>query len=421
MFHSKKELLDKIRLGESSFLEVKEVRFSGDRISGPHRDSLANGLAAFANSRGGVFVLGVEDSPREIVGIPLTRLDAVAVFVREVCATSIDPPIEDFILDRLSLPTSTGEEVAVIKIDIPRSLFVHRSPSGFLHRVGDARRLMSTEYLARLLQQRSQARLIRFDEQTVAGATLDDLSAEHWERFRTERTGDDREGMLSKLRMARVEEGGALRPTVAGVLMASGDPRRWIPNAYVQAVAYRGNAIRTGDSDDPYQLDAADITGPLHLQILDTCLFVAKNMTTAAFKDQGRMDRPQYDMTAVFEAVVNAVAHRDYSIYGSKIRLRLFENRLELYSPGGIPNSMGVEHLPHLQAARNEIITSLLAKCPLAAVIPRLVTDRRTMMDKRGEGVPLILDNSRRLSGRDPEYRLIGDAELVLTIHAAGT
>ena len=420
MFDSKKELLDKIRLGESTFLEIKEVRFSGDRISGPHRDSLANGLAAFANSHGGVFLLGVEDSPREIVGIPLNRLDSVADFAREVCAASIDPPIENFVLDRLSLPTSTGDEVAVIKIDIPRSLFVHRSPNGFLHRVGDAKRPMSTEYLARMLQQRSQTRLIRFDEQTVAGATLDDLSPQLWERYRTERTGDDREGMLSKLRMARPEESGTLRPTVAGVLMASSDPRRWIPNAYVQAVAYRGNAIRTGDPNDPYQLDAADITGPLHLQILDACLFVAKNMKTAAFKDQGRMDRPQYDMTAVFEAVVNAVAHRDYSIYGSKIRLRLFENRLELYSPGGIPNSMGVEHLPHLQSARNEIITSLLAKCPLAAVIPSLVTDRRTMMDKRGEGVPLILDNSRRLSGREPEYRLIGDAELLLTIHAAG-
>lgn len=233
MFDSKKELLDKIRLGESSFLEVKEVRFSGNRISGPHRDSLANGLAAFANSRGGVFVLGVEDEPRDIVGIPLDRLDAVADFIREVCAASIDPPIEDFVLDRLSLPTSTGEEVAVIKIDIPRSLFVHRSPNGFLHRVGDAKRSMSTEYLARLLQQRSQTRLIRFDEQTVAGATLDDLSSELWQRFQTERTGDDREGMLSKLRMARTEEGGTLRPTVAGVLMACSDPRRWIPNAFV--------------------------------------------------------------------------------------------------------------------------------------------------------------------------------------------
>ncbi len=421
MFGSPAELLEGIRLGESSFLEFKEVRFAGGRVRGPGRDALADGLAAFANSRGGVFVLGVENKTHEVIGIPVERLDVVADFVREVCAASIDPPVEEVVLDRLLLPASTGEEVAVIKIEVPRSLFVHRSPSGFLHRVGDAKRSMSTEYLARMLQQRSQTRLIRFDEQTVAGAVLDDLSLGLWQRFRTERTGDDREAMLSKLRMARADEDGMLRPTVAGVLMASADPRRWIPNAYVQAVAYRGTAIRIGDANDPYQLDAADIAGPLDVQIAETCRFVARNMRTVAFKDQGRVDRPQYDVTAVFEAVVNAVGHRDYSIYGSKIRLRLFENRLELYSPGGIPNSIGVEMLPHLQSARNEIITSLLAKCPVPGDVPSLATDRRTMMDKRGEGVPLILDNSRRLSGREPEYRLIGDAELLLTIHAAGS
>ena len=144
------------------------------------------------------------------------------------------------------------------------------------------------------------------------------------------------------------------------------------------------------------------------------------NMNTAAFNEQGRRGQPRYDMTAVFEAVVNAVAHRDYAIHGSKIRLRLFDNRLELYSPGSIPNSLGVESLPHLQSTRNEFVTSLLARCSVPGDIPGLITDRRTMMDKRGEGVPLILDNSRLLSGHEPEYRLIGDAELLLTIHAAG-
>ena len=71
MFDSLKELLDKIRLGEDTFLEYKEVRFSGGRVTDPHRDSLADELAAFANSRGGVFVMGVEDRTHEILGIPL--------------------------------------------------------------------------------------------------------------------------------------------------------------------------------------------------------------------------------------------------------------------------------------------------------------------------------------------------------------
>ena len=199
MFDSTKELLDKIRLGESTFLEVKEVRFAGDRVSGPHRDSLADELAAFANSRGGVFVFGVEDRTRDVVGIPVERLDAVVDFIKEVCATSIDPPIEDLALDRLRLPTDAGQDVAVIKVEIPRSLFVHRSPGGFLHRVADSKRPMSTEYLARMFQQRSQTRLIRFDEQSLEGASIENLTPDLWERFRTPRSDDDRDTFLRKL------------------------------------------------------------------------------------------------------------------------------------------------------------------------------------------------------------------------------
>jgi predicted HTH transcriptional regulator len=127
---------------------------------------------------------------------------------------------------------------------------------------------------------------------------------------------------------------------------------------------------------------------------------------------------PQSDLTAVFEAVVNAVAHRDYSIHGAKIRLRLFANRLELYSPGAIPNTMTVESLPYRQAARNEAITSLLAKCPVPAT-DQTITVRSAMMDKRGEGVQIILDSSERLSGQRPVFSLVDESELRLVIPAA--
>ena len=74
MFDSQKELLEKIALGESTYLEFKDVRFSRGRVAEPKRDKLADGLAALANSRGGVFVLGVEDKTHEVVGIPPDRL-----------------------------------------------------------------------------------------------------------------------------------------------------------------------------------------------------------------------------------------------------------------------------------------------------------------------------------------------------------
>lgn len=415
MFNSAIELLEKIRLGEDSFLELKEVRFAGQRVNAPHRDALADELAAFANGKGGVCLLGVADD-REVLGIPLDRLDLVEDFVRQLCLDSVQPPLSP-VIERLKLPNSTGEQLPVLKVDICSSLWVHRSPGGYLHRVGSAKREMPPDYLARLFQQRSQARIIRFDEQPVPDSVLDDLVDKLWQRFASARVPDTREVLLDKLAMARLDAHGRLRPTIAGVLMASPDPRRWLPNAFIQAVAYRGTeALPQGHS--VYQLDAQDITGPLDAQVLAACHFVRKNMQVYAAKDQGRHDLPQYDMTAVFEALVNAVAHRDYSIHGAKVRLRLFANRLELYSPGAIPNTMTVDSLPYRQASRNEAVTSLLAKCPVPAEDQALTT-RSAMMDKRGEGVQIILEQSERLSGKRPIYRLVDESELLLVIPAA--
>nr|WP_272487595.1 ATP-binding protein [Burkholderia vietnamiensis] len=100
------------------------------------------------------------------------------------------------------------------------------------------------------------------------------------------------------------------------------------------------------------------------------------------------------------------------------MRLRLFSDRLELYSPGAIPNTMTVESLPYRQAARNEAITSLLAKCSVPDN-ERDLSGRSAMMDKRGEGVQIILDSSERLSGKRPTFNLVDESELLLVIPAA--
>lgn len=418
MYNRISELLDKIRLGEDSFLELKEIRFAGNKISGPGRDELADELAAFANGHGGVCVLGVNDKTREIVGIPLERLDTVESFVRQLCIDSIKPPIIP-IIERLHILSPTGEKLPFIKIDIQRSLFVHLSPGGYFHRIGSSKRQISPDFLARLFQQRSQARLIRFDEQIVPQANLNNLEKNLWQQFVTQRTINSDENLLIKLGMAHQDEDGVVRPTVTGILMGTQDPRQWLPNAFIQAVFYRGIDIHP-DNNPIYQIDAQDITGPLDKQIMTTCAFVRRNMRIGAIKKEGRIDIPQYDMPAVFEAVVNAVAHRDYSIYGSKIRLRMFDNRLELFSPGTIPNTMTVDSLPYRQSARNEAITSLLARCPIPDQDNMLINHRKFMMDKRGEGVPIILQRSLELSGHTPEYRLLDDAELLLTIYSAG-
>jgi len=142
-------------------------------------------------------------------------------------------------------------------------------------------------------------------------------------------------------------------------------------------------------------------------------------MWVAAYKREtgGREDLPQFDMLAVFEAITNAVAPRYYSMAGAKVRLRLFSDRLELYSPGMLVNTMTTDSLPFRQSARNEALTSLLAHCPIAS--DTLATHRQHIIDKRGEGVSIILERSEQLAGKRPEYRLIDSSELMLTIYGA--
>jgi len=182
MFDSAEELLRKIRLGEDTPLELKAVMFRGDRVSDPRRDDLADEIACMANTHDGVLVLGVDDKTREILGIPVDRLEAVERYVFEICNESIRPPVI-FRTFRIELPDSTGALQPLLKVEIPRSLFVHKSPGGYFHRQGSSCREMPPEVLARLFQQRSQARLIRFDEQPVPDTTFADLDEKLRQRF----------------------------------------------------------------------------------------------------------------------------------------------------------------------------------------------------------------------------------------------
>lgn len=418
MFDTKEELLTQIRLGEDSRLELKAVTFRGERVAGPHPDGLADEIAAFANSSGGVLVLGIDEQTRKPHGMSVKKLTVLEHWLLGICNDRIKPPPLCRV-EKLQLPNAESNPTPVLKVDIPRSLYVHESPNGHFYRVGSSKRKMSTEYIIRLGQQRSQTRVIRFDEQPVVQAPVDALNPALYERFRTARTRDDGLDFLRKLGLVALDDEGVPHPSVSGILMACSEPRDWMANTFIQAVAYRGTSPAVTDSSLPYQLDARNISGPLDEQVRESCRFVARNMKVAGIKDLGRRDIPQYDLTAVFEAVVNAVAHRDYAIYGSKIRLKMFSDRLEIYSPGTIPNTMTVESLMYRQAARNETLTSLLAKCPVPSDTEWVNTDRVTLMDKRGEGVRIIMENSERLSGKAPVFRLIDDAELLLTIFSA--
>jgi len=264
---------------------------------------------------------------------------------------------------------------------------------------------MAPEVLARLFQQRSQSRMIRFDESIVPATAPSDLHYSLTDRFLRvdfiEDSGTTVEDTLRKLRLVADDTNGGTRLTLAGVLLCTTDPQRWLPHAYIQAVSYAGQR-----TDTDYQTDARDIGGPLDEQVAEALHFVRRNMLVRATKETARSERPQFSERAVFEALVNAVAHRDYSIAGARVRLHLFGERLELYVPGALANTLTPDSLHLRQANRNELIVSLLAARSLRGTCRRgthaAVGQARRRRPDHPQGMPGII---RAAAGVPPDRR----------------
>ncbi|MCP4701488.1 MAG: transcriptional regulator [Gammaproteobacteria bacterium] len=399
-------LLRRIRLGEDSTLELKQVIVKENGKIALHADSLSNELAALGNAGGGILVLGIDDKSREVTGISPAHIDLAEAWLTAICIDRIKPPL-DVITRHMELPDSQGIARAVIVAEVPRSLWVHESANGYFRRVGHAKRKLPPDALARLFQQRSQARIIRFEEQEVAGTGFTDFDALLVNRFVRE-DQNDTQVQLQRLHLLRKTDE---ESTVAGVLLCTLMPHRWLRNAEIIAAAHDGV-----ENDPNDQADAQEIRGPLDRQIWDAIHFVQRNMRTPARKKLGRVDYPQYDLAAVFEAIVNAVAHRDYSHHAQRIRLFMFTDRLEIYTPGALPNSLSIESMTSLSAPRNEVIASLFAQY---YPVEEPLFGKNQLMDKRGAGVRMILNRSKALSGKRPVYENLSDMELKLTIFAA--
>ena len=394
----------RLRLGEDGRWEFKQIEFRGNRPVGPGRDSLADELAAFANGNGGVLLCGVTDDGRA-QGMTRAQLDAVEQLVVTICADSIRPAIE---IDALRMEV---DGKALLAVEVAAGYALHDSPGGSYRRSGSSKRRLGSDERLRLTQRRAQARFLWFDEQPVPETGFGSLDEALWKPLVSAQGAAAPDLALAKLGLLTDTADGPRRATVAGILLCSRAPEQWLPNACITATRYRGADRASG------QVDAQTIGGPLNRQIAAAVAFAVRNMQVAAHKDPARIDLPQYSERAIFEAVVNAVAHRDYSIRGSRIRLSLFSDRLEIQSPGTLPNSLTVDNIADRQATRNEVLASMLGRMPAGDT--RGSGERRYFMERRGDGVPVILNETRGVSGKPAQFHVIADAEVLVVLPSA--
>ncbi len=406
MFETTEEIVEQLLAGEDSFAEFKELRFGDHGVISPRTDDFAGEVVAFANSEGGVLFMGVADDG-VVKGIPEEQLRRVEEWVVNIATNNCASPIRP-IIRSMRLPDPSGELKPVLVVTIRKGLYVHQTTGGRWYvRVGSTKRDLTVQELPRLLQERG--RMFVFDESPVLTARVDELDTGFLKAALGKADGIEGDQLLLNKRITLQDEEGMVRPTVAGLLCFSKKPAEHVRNAYIQAAVYRGTRRHSDDL-----VHQENLSGSVQQQIEAAVAFVDRFMMKPSKKDVGREDFPQYRLGAVLEAIVNAVAHRDYSISGSKIRLFMYEDRLEALSPGGLPNTLTLESMRYRQLTRNQLLVSFLSKLKS----PREDTViKGHCIEERGQGVARILDASLEWSGRSPEYAL-HDQEVALTIWA---
>ena len=393
-----------MRLGEDSNWEFNQIEFRGNRPTSPRRRDLADEIAAFANGNGGMLLCGVSDDGR-LEGMSREQMAALSGLLVEVCTDAVEPSI------RIDLHHRELDGQAFVLVEVPRSDAVHERAGRAFVRVGATKRQLTGNERLRLAQRRAQSRHVSFDRQVVPNTGFETLSERLWEPLLSVAGAADPARALLNLRLLAPDEHQVNRATVSGVLLCTEAPHQWLPQATIFAIRYRGKNRASG------QLDAQEIAGPLPRQIADAVKFVVNNMRISARKVPYREEMPQYSKSAVFEAVVNAVVHRDYSISTRHIRISIFKDRLEIDSPGLPPNGLTIESMDSSQATRNEVLASVFGRIP-SGDLPG-AGQRRYVMERRGDGVSIILRKTRETAGTEPVYRVIDSSNLVLTIPAA--
>jgi len=299
MYDTASELLAEIAAGEDAYLEFKEVVFRGNspRFTGERTrasEAIARVLCSFVNAEGGVLIFGVNDD-RDVVGVDPPKADLLEQWVVNVSQRNCEPPVY-IIPDWKQLPDASGKPNLCLKIDVPRSPYVHWTSGGrwMTRIIGSHKQDLRPDQLARLLERRQMGK--PFEERTVPTVDLSALDMNLFEDYCRRRFGPENsiegpglEFRLVNLKLAAQLDNGQVVPTAVGLLLFGRPPiTTYLPGAFVQCVLYRGRV-----ADANAQLDSKLFEGPVPEQIVEATRFVERYIPVAAEKThEGRLDRP---------------------------------------------------------------------------------------------------------------------------------
>ena len=343
------ELIELTGRGEDSRTQFKQT------VTNP--ESLAGDLVAFSNSKGGRIIIGVNDQGT-VVGLSTDDIRRINQLVSNTATNCVRPSVN---------PTTENVAVGgvlVMVVTVQEGIskpYADNNGVFWVKSGADKRRVTSREEVQRMLQ---SADLVHADEVPVEGTTTGDIDLDHFSAFFEKLYGEpigkalDRDGLslgrlLNNLGLAR-----ATTLNLAGLLIFGRQPQRHRPSFVVKAVAFVGN----DPAGDKYR-DSQDIEGCLRDMHKDTMSFLSRNLRriqgAKGINTEGDLEVP---LPALEELVVNMLLHRDFFI-SAPWRVMLFDNRIELISPGSLPNNLTVENIRNgVSVIRNPLIASFATK-----------------------------------------------------------
>jgi ATP-dependent DNA helicase RecG len=390
------ELLDEVLRLRSELDEAECKEGAGD--------ALKKAMCALANRRdrnGGVVFVGV-NSEYDLAGVP-----DIDVTQKLIADWASDPSLFNVAL-RVDVEVLNRSEQTILAVIVPSCPAGHR-PCHFVAdgpydgswiRVCNSDRKMTRDEVRGEIAEDEVARgsVSPFDKspyrQVGRDALDDDLIAGYVSKVRNLRLGSridgqDRDQFLRDV-SAVAEHEGKWYPTPAGLLFFCREPRRYLPQATIEFLHLWGPELASLGPDGSMWRMNREFSGPLPVVIEEVkATLLERIVTRGVMNGFRRHDKPEYPEFVLREVIVNAVAHRDYTLRGSHIQIRLYPDRIEFQSPGGLLPPVTVENIEDEHATRNEAIVGLLGELDY--------------MEERGRGFDGILKELRAAGLAPPE------------------
>jgi ATP-dependent DNA helicase RecG len=338
-----------------------EGKYFDRKSAGIKPSDLAKPISAFANAEGGVVVIGVTDSTRTIEGINSCGADRINAFLSAAKDFCKPMPVckEEF----LNVINSKGEKDRLILLHIYAStdqIIRTTSDSTFL-RIGDKTKELKGDDLRNLEYSKSTR---QYEDECNMDAQISDMDANLLDEYKTHIGATDLsdEQILSARGFIKTIKGTDYL-TNAAVLLFAKNINRFYPNCRIRFVRYDGISEKVGTEinvikDMNFESSILTIIDEAKKYISDQLReFTALDQQTGKFKNV-----PEYPEFAWQEGIVNAVTHREYSMAGSYIKVSMFDDRLEIQSPGKLPDIVTVENIKETRYSRNPRIARVLTE-----------------------------------------------------------